>query len=172
MGPPQACTRPLDRAPGDAQNVPRPSRSKGEKLTSFTSQATYPTPPNRPTLHRAPTTHPKSPTLRPPSGGQVKPPQSPNRPTLHPPSGRQVHSPRLSQPAYPTPRPGREKPTKSRSHTTAPPSPPCKARQLRRWRALAGKSRRRRAYPQQIVTTRLLYCLQDPFAQLSRLQRI
>jgi hypothetical protein len=39
-------------------------------------------------------------------------------------------------------------------------------------RALGGKSRRRRAYPQQIVTTRLLYCLQDPFAQLSRLQRI
>lgn len=35
-----------------------------------------------------------------------------------------------------------------------------------------GKSRRRRAYPQQIVTTRLLYCLQDPFAHLSRLQRI
>jgi len=34
------------------------------------------------------------------------------------------------------------------------------------------KSRRRRADPQQIVTTRLLYCLQDPFAQLSRLQRI
>ena len=34
------------------------------------------------------------------------------------------------------------------------------------------KSRQRRAYPQQIVTTRLLYCLQDPFAQLSRLQRI
>ena len=29
-----------------------------------------------------------------------------------------------------------------------------------------------RAYPQQIVTTRLLYCLQDRFAQLSRLQRI
>ncbi len=34
------------------------------------------------------------------------------------------------------------------------------------------KSRQKRAYPQQIVTTRLLYCLQDPFAQLSRLQRI
>lgn len=34
------------------------------------------------------------------------------------------------------------------------------------------KSRRRTAYPQQIVTTRLLYCLQDRFAQLSRLQRI
>jgi hypothetical protein len=39
-------------------------------------------------------------------------------------------------------------------------------------RIAAGKSRRRRAYPQQIVTTRLLYCLQDPFAHLSRLQRI
>jgi hypothetical protein len=39
-------------------------------------------------------------------------------------------------------------------------------------RAPHGKSRRRRAYPQQIVTTRLLYCLQDPFAHLSRLQRI
>ena len=39
-------------------------------------------------------------------------------------------------------------------------------------RAKYEKSRRRRAYPQQIVTTRLLYCLQDPFAQLSRLQRI
>jgi hypothetical protein len=38
--------------------------------------------------------------------------------------------------------------------------------------AAPGKSRRRRADPQQIVTTRLLYCLQDPFAQLSRLQRI
>jgi len=35
-----------------------------------------------------------------------------------------------------------------------------------------GKSRRSTAYPQQIVTTRLLYCLQDRFAQLSRLQRI
>ena len=42
----------------------------------------------------------------------------------------------------------------------------------RRGGALTGKSRRRWAYPQQIVTTRLLYCLQDPFAHLSRLQRI
>lgn len=42
----------------------------------------------------------------------------------------------------------------------------------RRGGVLTGKSRRRRAYPQQIVTTRLLYCLQDPFAHLSRLQRI
>ncbi len=36
----------------------------------------------------------------------------------------------------------------------------------------ARESRRRRAYPQQIVTTRLLYYLQDPFAQQSRLQWI
>lgn len=35
-----------------------------------------------------------------------------------------------------------------------------------------GKSRRRTAYPQQIVTTRLLYCLQYPVAHLSRIQRI
>jgi hypothetical protein len=28
------------------------------------------------------------------------------------------------------------------------------------------------AYPQQIVTTRLLYCLQDRIEQLSRMQRI
>ncbi len=41
-----------------------------------------------------------------------------------------------------------------------------------RGRPALGKSRRRTAYPQQIVTTRLLYCLQDRFAQLSRLQRI
>jgi hypothetical protein len=40
------------------------------------------------------------------------------------------------------------------------------------WEDVLGKSRRSTAYPQQIVTTRLLYCLQDRFAQLSRLQRI
>lgn len=40
------------------------------------------------------------------------------------------------------------------------------------WALLLRKSRRRRAYPQQIVTTRLLYCLQDPFAHPSRLQGI
>ena len=34
------------------------------------------------------------------------------------------------------------------------------------------KSRQRRAYAQQLVTTRLLDCLHDPVAQLSRLQRI
>lgn len=38
--------------------------------------------------------------------------------------------------------------------------------------SLLRKSRRSRAYPQQIVTTRLLYCLQDPFAHQSRLQGI
>jgi hypothetical protein len=39
-----------------------------------------------------------------------------------------------------------------------------------RW--VSGKSRRGRACPQQIVTTRLLYYLQGSLAQLSRLQRI
>ena len=78
-------------------------------------------------------------------------------------------SPSASQPAYPAPRPGQRL-------QSPPPSPrsssPVRLAERNRWRALAGKSRRRRAYPQQIVTTRLLYCLQDPFAQLSRLQRI
>ena len=39
-------------------------------------------------------------------------------------------------------------------------------------RVYTHKSRPRLAYPQQIVTTRLLYYLQDQVAQLSRLQRI
>ena len=38
--------------------------------------------------------------------------------------------------------------------------------------AYPGKPRRRRACPQRIVATRLLYRLQGPFARLSRLQRI
>ena len=56
---------------------------------------------------------------------------------------------------------------KSEDHTKHPYAAP-----RRRGRPKLGKSRRRTAYPQQIVTTRLLYCLQDRFAQLSRLQRI
>lgn len=66
----------------------------------------------------------------------------------------------------PTPHPA---PPKASARTPAPVSPPVRRAT---GRALAGKSRRRRVYPQQIVTTRLLYCLQDPFAHLSRLQRI
>lgn len=57
-------------------------------------------------------------------------------------------------------------PTTTTSHTSPLRGPPWEARET------SGKSRRRTAYPQQIVTTRLLYCLQDRFAQLSRLQRI
>jgi hypothetical protein len=38
--------------------------------------------------------------------------------------------------------------------------------------AVVGNRGERTADPQQIVTTRLLYCLQDRFTQLSRLQRI
>jgi hypothetical protein len=55
--------------------------------------------------------------------------------------------------------------------TLHPPLLPLRGHRLRR-RPAMGKSRRSTAYPQQIVTTRLLYCLQDRFAQLSRLQRI
>jgi hypothetical protein len=55
--------------------------------------------------------------------------------------------------------------------TLHPRSLPLRGHRLRR-RPAMGKSRRSTAYPQQIVTTRLLYCLQDRFAQLSRLQRI
>jgi hypothetical protein len=59
-----------------------------------------------------------------------------------------------------------------------PPGEPVRPPPRRRGRCSAapdgvsGKSRRSTAYPQQIVTTRLLYCLQDRFAQLSRMQRI
>ena len=71
-------------------------------------------------------------------------------------------------PAYPTPpRRGkveRSQPTKPNAPEN-PYAPPPREDVL-------GKSRRSTAYPQQIVTTRLLYCLQDRFAQLSRLQRI
>ena len=65
--------------------------------------------------------------------------------------------------------PTANKPTHHCNHTL---QHPVRRPEAEAWSALAGKSRRRRAYPQQIVTTRLLYCLQDPFAQLSRLQRI
>ena len=77
-----------------------------------------------------------------------------------------------STPTYPTPpsrQPTLAAPRGAPSSTwreTSPARPP-------EYREPAlGKSRRRTAYPQQIVTTRLLYCLQDRFAQLSRLQRI
>lgn len=62
------------------------------------------------------------------------------------------------------------RPSQSPSRFAFPSSP---LRRPSRGRSVTlGKSRRRTAYPQQIVTTRLLYCLQDRFAQLSRLQRI
>lgn len=114
----------------------------------------------------------------PPASTRAAPPQTP---TLYPLRGGPSPQRRLasaSPPLFLSPR----------SFACLPPSPllvlfsslfPCKAHPPEReqealfsWPALAGKSRRRRAYPQQIVTTRLLYCLQDPFAQLSRLQRI
>jgi hypothetical protein len=108
-------------------------------------------PTKSPTLHRLPCTAILPLQDRPPSH-QV--PRSPNRPTLH-------RGPAGDGTAGSAPPP-------SQHHTSSP----VRLAERSRWRALAGKSRRRRAYPQQIVTTRLLYCLQDPFAQLSRLQRI
>jgi hypothetical protein len=41
-----------------------------------------------------------------------------------------------------------------------------------RWRVFIKQIESMAAYPQQIVTTRLLYCLQDRIEQLSRMQRI
>ena len=54
-----------------------------------------------------------------------------------------------------------------------PPSPSTTGtRPVRSMGEVKDKSRQRRAYAQQLVTTRLLDCLHDPVAQLSRLQRI
>jgi hypothetical protein len=89
----------------------------------------------------------------------------PRRPTLHlPPHARP------SQPAYPAPLPRQTIPRDPSLSQIHSPTPPTRPRQTQG--PASGKSRRRTAYPQQIVTTRLLYCLQDRFAQLSRLQRI
>lgn len=46
------------------------------------------------------------------------------------------------------------------------------ARRGGRWRVFIKQIESMAAYPQQIVTTRLLYCLQDRIEQLSRMQRI
>ena len=81
-------------------------------------------------------------------------------------------SPPAPHRSYPAPAPPKEDfSLRPRSNSLAPPQGPPTTFVAEPGR-LVGKSRRRRAYPQQIVTTRLLYCLQDPFAQLSRLQRI
>jgi hypothetical protein len=115
-----------------------------------------------------------------PSVRPAHPPSSPRRGCQPSKGGSSTRGPvsLASQPRYPRPGigPGRSGGRAPR-HGRRPPvgllprrgPPACVAAG---WRAPAGKSRRRRAYPQQIVTTRLLYCLQDPFAQLSRLQRI
>ncbi len=93
---------------------------------------------------------------------------------------RTVSTRRLA--TYPTPRPREYSPsrpllsqlpyTRAREGHTKNLAIPFPLHVLPREVSHWGKSRRRTAYPQQIVTTRLLYCLQDRFAQLSRLQRI
>jgi hypothetical protein len=148
---------------------------------------TYPTlvPVDRPTLHL-------SADMAPMSTDRPNPPLVPvDRPTLYwCPTGSLPCSalpesaalPPQARPTYPIPPPSQasrataaksDRPTLHRpprthrnvSHSVILCTHPRRAVKLE-------KSRRRRAYPQQIVTTRLLYCLQDPFAQLSRLQRI
>ena len=143
-----------------------------------------PSTPDRPPPSRLPrTAHPEPSTLcRPPSPstlGRPPPGQVPPSRAVYPgPTSVPSTWPSPSRAVYPGPaarqgRKGRRPLTDRRSkHPRLSLSSPRKARRRHRRRALAGKSRRRRAYPQQIVTTRLLYCLQDPFAQLSRLQRI
>ena len=120
----------------------------------------------------------------------------PSRPTLYPSSQSNKHVPACpmplshpqndqAQPAYPIPtlssqtnqvRPAYPLPLlplPNHQHIPAYPAPLLfTPTQPRLAEHTLGKSRRRTAYPQQIVTTRLLYCLQDRFAQLSRLQRI
>jgi hypothetical protein len=94
--------------------------------------------------------------------GRPKPSSAMSRPADLPYTG----SPTGRQPA-PGHRSGSSADLVSRLSEPLPPTQPAPRRTVS-----LEKSRRRRAYPQQIVTTRLLYCLQDPFAQLSRLQRI
>jgi len=50
--------------------------------------------------------------------------------------------------------------------------PLCHPQTARRGERISGKSRRTRAYPQQVAATRPLHCLQDPDAHQSRLQGI
>ncbi len=156
---------------------PQPTPASPSRLP-YTSQHPTSTSPSR--LHpNRPTLHPNSPTLHlpVPNFHLPEPPTlHPDRPTLHPnsPTPRHPtfsHLP-ASQTTYPTPQPAHAVPRQHLPPTLSPQLSPVRPTGHRCRRALAGKSRRRRAYPQQIVTTRLLYCLQDPFAQLSRLQRI
>jgi hypothetical protein len=120
--------------------------------------STYPTPPVRRRPRRpSPADLPCTSAATAQSNGRVL---RASLPYTHPVAGR--FPPRGGRPPART--------TKSSRATLHPlPTPPTRPRLAGR---TLGKSRRRTAYPQQIVTTRLLYCLQDRFAQLSRLQRI
>ena len=123
----------------------------GTHHTKPSQVQTYPAPTSiEPTARRRPIHHLQGPTRTRPT----RHPAAPGKKRIE--AGSQVRAEPPARRTYPAPaRPQRRKPRKAHQR-----------------RALAGKSRRRRVYPQQIVTTRLLYCLQDPFAQLSRLQRI
>jgi hypothetical protein len=151
----------LDTAGRPAYPIPRPRRNEWSRLPC-TPASTYQVGP--PALRPAqvepayPVTRPRrNESSRLPSQGST---QQVGPPTLH-------HTHRGTASAAPgPPRP----PKAPRPHPREPKTLPYAGPDSRG--PALGKSRRRTAYPQQIVTTRLLYCLQDRFAQLSRLQRI
>ncbi len=151
-GPP---SRPPEGPPGGRLPSPRHARLRGHFRLS--AKFAPPAQDDRPTLHLDPA-YPA-----PPHRAEAKAerhsrtnldepldlaPPNTHLPTLHPPPEGTTNN-------------------KSQRGTMKPP-----ARRPSGGPPTLGKSRRRTAYPQQIVTTRLLYCLQDRFAQLSRLQRI
>jgi hypothetical protein len=128
--------------------------------------------PNRLTAERAGGAYPGA-TLEPAGEGEGERPGEPRR------RGRRTNErPRPARGETPTLEPGADLPYTSPRREGRKGSQPTKTKRTREpLRAppredVLGKSRRSTAYPQQIVTTRLLYCLQDRFAQLSRLQRI
>ena len=143
------------------RRAPRPAHARRDSRAAFHFPQKYPAPrpaarPARDDRAQVRATYPT------PAAGNARPDlpctdRAPRRSTR---PGAQV------RPAYPTPAP----PGPSPGDRSPPEEPPYGG--PNQWDALLGKSRRRTAYPQQIVTTRLLYCLQDRFAQLSRLQRI
>jgi hypothetical protein len=118
-----------------ARAMPRGSHGPaGPRVKSSprSPQGAYPTPPDRPTLHRAP----RAPALHPPTDLPYtalpgRPPCT-SRPTYPTPAACQTadaarsadtqsQSLLVSRPTYPTPRPGHEKTTKSRSHNNHTP---------------------------------------------------
>ena len=174
--------RPAHRAHPRSTLLPTPHPS-GKRPSRDTLRPTPP-PPFAPRCLPPTCTLPLTPH-RPSHQGAYPPPApsrlSPTNLAAYPPPLRETTKSKYPA-AYPRPgvsweidqvgTPCRLPPTPGRPRRRRTPAPVKSPVRRAAGRALAGKSRRRRVYPQQIVTTRLLYCLQDPFAHLSRLQRI